>query len=196
MQTAARLDFIGLPRLRGCGGSVFLCWKERIWGRSCGLWGRGWVWCAAVDCVGEVWFGARVWFVSTRFGLACGWIVGAKFGLARGCGLFRRGWVWCEAVDCVGEVGLGTRLWIVGARVGLGARRGLWGRELGLALGCGLCRRGWAWCEAVNCVDEVGFGARLDCGGGRTVMRRYRNCVKRRIFKKRFSFLLIFAIGK
>jgi len=86
LQTAARLDFIGLPRLRMCGGSVFLCWKEN--------------WRAAVVCVG---------------------------------------------VDCGGEVGLGARLWIVSARVGLGAR-------LGLA-------------RDVDCVDEVGFGARLDCGG-------------------------------
>ncbi|MBS5855755.1 MAG: hypothetical protein KID07_03150 [Firmicutes bacterium] len=51
-----------------------------------------------------------------------------------------------------------ARGWIVGAR-------------LGLARGCGL----WG---------EVWFGARLDCGGGMTVMRRYRNCVKRRCGKK------------
>lgn len=73
MQTAARLDFIGLPRLRGCGGSVFLCWKERIFGG------------AAVVCVGEVGFGAR---------LDCG---GGSWG-------------WGVSVDCIGEVGLGSRL--------------------------------------------------------------------------------------
>ena len=91
MQTAARLDFIGLPRLRGCGGSVFLCWKENLG--------------AAVDCVGEVGVGARldcggeVGFVSVRFGLARDmdcvdegwigarlWIVSARLGLGQGCG--------------------------------------------------------------------------------------------------------------
>ena len=61
--------------------------------------------------------------------------------------------------------------WIVSARVGLGVR--------------------------LDCVGEVWLGARLwivsarlglargvDCGGGMTVMRRYRNCVKRRCDKK------------
>ena len=46
MQTAARLDFIGLPRLRGCGGSVFFV------GKKIG---------AAVVCVDEVGLGARLW---------------------------------------------------------------------------------------------------------------------------------------
>lgn len=67
MQTAARLDFIGLPRLRGCGGSIFFVGKK-IGG-------------AAVDCIGEVGLGAR---------LDCGgegwigtwlWLVGARVGL-------------------------------------------------------------------------------------------------------------------
>ena len=62
MQTAARLDFIGLPRLRGCGGSVFLCWKEN-WGGGCGLCRRGWGWCEA-----------GLW--------------GRELGLARGCELW------------------------------------------------------------------------------------------------------------
>ena len=65
-------------------------------------------------------------------------------------------------MDCVGEVGLGARLWFVGAWVGL-------------VRGCGLCRRGWAWREAVDCgvkgwawraawiaSARVGLGAR--CG--------------------------------
>ena len=109
MQTAARLDFIGLPRLRGCGGSVFLCWKEN--------------WGAAVDCVGEVGVGARLdcgggsW--AWREAVDCGgrgwdwreaWIVSARLGLERG-------------VDCVGEVGLGARLWFVRARLGLAIGR-------------------------------------------------------------------------
>ncbi len=60
-----------------------------------------------MNCVGEVGVGARLW------------IVGARFGLARGCELCRRGWGWCEAVNCVGEVGVGARLWFVSAGVGL-----------------------------------------------------------------------------
>ena len=61
---------------------------------------------------------------------------------------------------CVGEVGLGARLWIVGARVGLGAR--LWI----VSARVGLCARLWI------------------VGGGRMVMRRYRNCRKRQFGKK------------
>ena len=146
MQTAARLDFIGLPRLRGCGGSVFLCWKGRI-------------------------FGGRLWFVSARLGLGAAWIVGARLELARGCGLCRRGWGWCEA----GLWGRGLawrETWIVSTRVGLGARLWIASARVGLGRGCELCRRGWVWRAAVN------------CGGGMTVMRRYRNCVKRRCGKK------------
>ena len=37
---------------------------------------------------------------------------------------------------------------------------------------------GWAWRAAVVCGGEVGLGARLDCGGGMTVMRSYRSCRK------------------
>lgn len=92
MQTAARLDFIGLPRLRGAA-DPFFCVEKKIGG--------------GVDCVGGICF-------------ARGWIVGARLGLERG-------------VDCGGE---------------------------------------------------VGAGARLECGGGMTVMRRYRNCIKRRCGKK------------
>lgn len=87
-----------------------------------------------------------------------------------------RGRSWRAAVVCFGEVGLGARLWIVGGEVGFGARLWIVGARLGLARGCELCRRGLDWGEAV------------DCGDGRTVMRRYRNCVKWRIFKTRFSF--------
>ena len=61
-------------------------------------------------------------------------------------------------MDCVDEGWIGARLWIASARLDWGA--------------------------AVDCVGEVGVGARLDCGGGMTVMRRYRNCVKRRCGKK------------
>ena len=64
---AARLDFIGLPRLWGCGGSVFLCWKEN--------------WGAAVDCFGEVWLGARLWIVVARVGFGRGVDCGARVGL-------------------------------------------------------------------------------------------------------------------
>lgn len=63
------------------------------------------------------------------------------------------------AVDCVDEVGLGARLWIVSAR-------------LGLVRGCELWGQGLDW------------GVAVDSGGGMTVMRRYRNCVKRRCGKK------------
>ena len=145
MQTAARLDFIGLPRLRRCGGSVF--------------------------CVGKK-IGGRLWFVSTRVG----------FGARRG--LCRRGWAWCEAVNCGGEVGFGAWLWIVGTRLGLARGCELWGEvgagarlwiasaRLGLVRDCGLFRRGWAWRSAVDCGDVM------------TVMRRYRNCVKRQCGKK------------
>ena len=79
MQTAARLDFIGLPRLRGCGGSVFLCWKEN-WGAAVdcgGEVGLG----ARLDCGGEVRLGARLWIVAEKFGLGRGWLVGARVGV-------------------------------------------------------------------------------------------------------------------
>ena len=78
MQTAARLDFIGLPRLRRCGGSVFLCWKEN-WGAAVDCVGKGWIVGARVGLgrdwiVGEwVGLGARLWIVSA-------WIVGARVG--------------------------------------------------------------------------------------------------------------------
>ena len=164
MQTAARLDFIGLPRLRRCGGSVFLCWKEN-WGAAVDCGGEGWIVGARVglgarlDFGGEVRLGARLWIVGARLDLVRGWIVSAQVGLGARRGLWWRGWAWCAAVNCVGEVGLGARR--------------------------GLCRRGWAWSEAwivsarlglergVDCVGEVGLGA-----------RRYRNCVKRRCGKK------------
>lgn len=78
-------------------------------------------------------------------------------------------------MDCVDEG------WIVGARVGLGARLDFGG--------------------------EVRLGARLWIVGARLGLERgvietalsggaARKCVKWRIFKTRFSFLLIFAIGK
>ncbi|MFR2461215.1 MAG: hypothetical protein ACLTAN_05060 [Christensenellaceae bacterium] len=68
-------------------------------------------------------------------------------------------------------------------------------RKLGCS--CGLCRRGLDWGAALVCGGEGWIGARMwfvgarldlargvDCGGGMTVMRRYRNCVKRRCGKK------------
>lgn len=73
-------------------------------GRGFELFRRGWGWCEAVNCVGEV------GFVSVRFGLARGWIVGAR-------------------------VGLGARLWFVWARVGLGRGCELLGARLDLARG-------------------------------------------------------------
>ena len=87
------------------------------------------------------------------------WIVGGEVGVG-------------ARLDCVDEVGLGARLWIVGARVGLGARLWIVGARVGLGARRGLHRRGLDWGEAVDCV------------GGMTVMRRYRNCVKRRCGKK------------
>ena len=149
MQTAARLDFIGLPRLRRCGGSVFFVLERKLargWivgarlglVRGCGLCRRGLVWRAGVvcvdevwlgvrlDCGGEVWLGARLWFVS------------ARLGLVRGCGLCRRGWAWHAAVDCGGESWAWRAAWIVGAGVGLGARLWIASARVGLALGCGL----------------------------------------------------------
>lgn len=138
MQTAARLDFIGLPRLRGCGGSVFLCWKEN-WG--------------AVDCVGKVGLCARRYrnCVKRRCGLilsgchGCGGAADSFFLLERenfggGFDLCRRG-LFCARLWIVSaRVGFGARLWFVGARVGFG--------------------------RGVDCVGEVGLGARLWFVGG------------------------------
>ena len=147
MQTAARLDFIGLPRLRRCGGSVFFVLERKLV-RGCGLWWRGWAWRAAVDCVDEVRLGARLWIVSVMVGFGARlWIVGARVGLGRGCGLWGQGLEWDAAVDCVDEVGLGARLWIVG--------RGRSWRAAWI-VGAGLVLR-----EAVDCIGEGWIGARL-----------------------------------
>ena len=75
-----------------------------------------------MDCVGEVGFGARVWFESTRLGLARGVDCGAREELARGCGLFRRGWAWCAAVDCGGRGWVWRAAVDCGGEVGFGAR--------------------------------------------------------------------------
>ena len=75
------------------------------------------------------------WIVGARVGLGSRlWIVAEKFGLGRGW-LVGAGFVLREA-------------WIVSARVGL-------------ERGFGLCRRGWAWRAAVDCIGEVGVGAKL-----------------------------------
>lgn len=56
---------------------------------DCG--GEGWAWLEAVDCVGEVGFGSRLWIVGARVGVGARlWIVSARLGLERGCGLW--GW--------------------------------------------------------------------------------------------------------
>ena len=67
MQTAARLDFIGLPRLRMCGESIFFVGKK-IGGAAVdciGEVGLG----ARLDCGGEGWIGTRLWLVGARVGL-------------------------------------------------------------------------------------------------------------------------------
>ena len=88
MQTAARLDFIGLPRLRGCGGSVFLCLERKL-GAAVDCIGKGWIG-ARLDCVGEVGFGARLdCGGEVRLGARL-WIVSTRLGLARGCSLWGR----------------------------------------------------------------------------------------------------------
>lgn len=63
MQTAARLDFIGLPRLRRCGGSVFLCLERENLGTQLWIVSTRFVLSETVVCFGEVGLGVRLWFV-------------------------------------------------------------------------------------------------------------------------------------
>ena len=74
-------------------------------------------------------------------------------------------------MDCIGEVGLG-------------ARRGLCRRGLGLVRDVDCVDEGWAWREAWLVSARLGLARGVDCGGGMTVMRSYRSCVKRQCEKK------------
>ncbi len=48
----ARLDCFGEV---GLGSRLWIASARVGLGRGCGLWGRGWVWLEAVNCVGKGW---------------------------------------------------------------------------------------------------------------------------------------------
>ena len=152
-----------------------MCWKEN--------WGGGWLASARLGLA----FGRRGNFNSPLSARGCSPLSpkGKASGVDCGGG---EGWAWRKAVDCIGRVWFGACLWIASVRLGLArsfglCRRGWLGARLlivsvrlGLARSFGLCRRGWLGARLLIVSTRLDLRAAVVCGGGMTVMRRYRSC--------------------
>ena len=127
-----------------------MCWKEN--------WGGGWLASARLGLA----FGRRGNFNSPLSARGCSPLSpkGKASGVDCGGG---EGWAWRKAVDCIGRVWFGACLWIASVR-------------LGLARSFGLCRRGWLGARLLIVSTRLDLRAAVVCGGGMTVMRRYRSC--------------------